>query len=124
MEASIILRDLLSSLTLLVIILNYTSYTHCVASEGTIAVKINGNNSTRLDQLLIANQDLELEFQMPSEITQRVLQSPIQFKTSRSSNPASTYACDRPNTPPCGPQRNKRYTIPPNCNNYYRGACK
>ncbi|PON39463.1 hypothetical protein PanWU01x14_304960 [Parasponia andersonii] len=128
MEASTKPRDLLHSLTLwtILVFMATTRHTHCGASGGEILVTSNATNS-RLDQLIIAHQDMELEFQMPSETSRRVLaRVRPTLRSLDESNPVFGPRCDRPPKFPrhCTPEENKgrKYTGG-HCNLFHRTGC-
>ncbi|PON33544.1 hypothetical protein PanWU01x14_351830 [Parasponia andersonii] len=123
MEIPTKLRDLLSSITILVIILNCESFTHCEASEGIVPSKSNGTYSTRPELPIIADQDFELEFQMPSEISRRILVKMLSPGTAPTRFPGkpAPVNCDRgPGTPSCTTVKNDGYLKQPGCHKYNR----
>lgn len=118
------MRDLSLTLSVMAIaIILSTSHSGLGASGYSTAPTSNGTDtSICLDEFcqLLAHRDVELEFQMPSEITRRFLGSQpyVTPGTSINNKPAGNVLCRKSS---CAPAKNPpgKY-INPNCGSYSR----
>ncbi|GMN23931.1 hypothetical protein TIFTF001_033086 [Ficus carica] len=116
----------LSVVMTMVILLQYTS--QCKASDHTISLKSIGNGTTTatgsicvgrsVDECLIAEQDLDLELEMPSEISRRALAS-ANYNTQCKLNPKCRGICGSTGGS-CAGQKGKKYIG--KCNSYNRNC--
>ena len=102
-----------------------TSHSGLGASGYSTAPTSNGTDtSVCLDEFcqLLAHRDVELEFQMPSEITRRFLgysSARPSYSALNRDKPAGDFKC----RPKCAPGKNKgSYLKKPHCGQYERGC--
>lgn len=100
----------------------------CGATSSAFSLESVGNETTTTcvgggDECLIAEQDMDLEFQMPSEISRRVLAGAGKITPGRL-NANNVGLCGKPGQKACAGQKNSGRYIPPNCGGQYERSCQ
>ena len=114
-SATILSSNLSGKILVMVLMVGIVLNTCNNGVTAIVSPNINSTSNT------IADQDVDLEFQMDSEINRRVLQTSINFQTAGTSNPNQAALCGRERYRSCtgspspGPVKDSCSTYKRNC---------